>query len=191
MSLFVAVVPSIDAIDDLEHHVHHVRRDPLATTIRWQAAEQWHVTLAFLGDPPDDADESVARRLDAVAAEFPAPPALHLAGAGCFGRQILWIGVAGVTDDDASHFAGLERLLRSGLRADRFTLERRPWHPHLTVGRTRGSDARPLTPLLEHYRGPAWPVTELLAVRSEGGPHPRHTVVHRAQFRPRRDGRSA
>lgn len=191
MSLFVAVVPSDVAVEDLEHHVHLVRNDPVAAGIRWQAPQQWHVTLAFLGDPPDDADEILAERLDAVTAQCPAPPALRLTGAGCFGRQILWMGVDGVTDEDAAHFARLEVALRTGLRADRFALERRVWHPHLTVGRTRGSDARPVTPLLESYRGPAWPVTELLAVRSQGGPKPRHIVVHRSLFRRQDDGRSA
>jgi 2'-5' RNA ligase len=68
MSLFVAVVPSVDAIDDLEHHIHHVRRDPLATAIRWQAAEQWHVTLAFLGNPSRERGASAARSCGSVLA---------------------------------------------------------------------------------------------------------------------------
>jgi 2'-5' RNA ligase len=184
VSLFVAIVPSNQAVEDLQDRLQPVKNDPISASVRWQAPQQWHVTMAFLGDPPDDADDRVARRLDQVAEQFTAPPTLRLAGAGCFGRQILWVGVTGTSDEHHDRFVALEQRIRTGLRADRFVLERRPWHPHLTLGRTRGSDARPVAPLITHYYGPSWAVTELLAVRSEGGPRPRHTVVHRAAFSP-------
>jgi 2'-5' RNA ligase len=188
MSLFVAIVPSTDAVEDLSDRVQRMQRDPLAASIRWQAPQQWHVTMAFLGDPPDEAEEVVAQRLDAVSSAVAhpptepttPPPSLNLIGAGCFGRQILWVGVSGVTETDHRLFDELAGAVTSGLRRDHFSLDRRPWHPHLTVGRTRGSDARPVAPLLASYVGPPWPISELLAIRSEGGPRPRHTIVHRA-----------
>jgi 2'-5' RNA ligase len=181
VSLFVAVVPSAAAVDDLEHALHVARAQRLPRDLRWQPAGRWHITMAFLGDPDDDADDVVAARLDSIAA-MTVPPDLRLAGAGCFGRQVLWMGVTGTTADDDAAFAALGATIRAGLRADRFTLERRPWHPHLTVGRTRGGDARPVVPLLESYTGPAWQAGELMAVRSEGGPTPRHVIVHRVRL---------
>jgi 2'-5' RNA ligase len=179
VSLFVAVIPSVEAVEDLEDRVQTIRTHPPCRDLRWQPASRWHVTMAFLGDVDDEADEHVAAHLDTLAARHEGPQ-VRLAGCGSFGKHILWTGVEGVDDGATGDFADLGRTIQVLLRRAGFALEHRPWHPHLTLARTRGSDARPAAALLETYAGPVWPVTELLAVRSEGGPNPRHTVVHRS-----------
>ncbi|MEI6360768.1 MAG: RNA 2',3'-cyclic phosphodiesterase [Actinomycetes bacterium] len=181
MSLFVAIVPSSGAIEDLGDRVHAIRHLAACRDLRWQPADRWHVTMAFLGDVDDHADEPVAAHLDAIAARTPGP-SLRLVGSGVFGRQIMWTGVHGVHDDDTEGFADLGLSLHVVLRRAGFRLEHRPWRPHLTLARSRGSDARPAAAFLESYSGPSWPVTELLAVRSQGGPTPVHTVIHRVQL---------
>lgn len=181
MSLFVAIVPPLDAVEDLADALHRVRRDPRAAKVHWHPAERWHVTMCFLGDPDDDADEVIGESMDEVAATLPAPR-LQLSSSGAFGRQVLWVGVTGVDDQQTAAFADLASAIARAARSGGFTVERRPWRPHLTIGRTRGDDARPVAPLLEGYRGPAWAPTDLLTVRSQGGPSPVHTVVHRSQL---------
>lgn len=181
MSLFLAIVPSAEAVEDLEHRVHAIRHLAACRDLRWQPADRWHVTMAFLGDLDDDADEQVSAHLDTIAAHRQGP-SLRLTGSGVFGRQILWSGVHGVKADDTAAFADMGRSLHVILRRAGFQLENRPWRPHLTLARSRGADARPAAAFLESYAGPSWPVTELLAVRSEGGPSPVHSVVHRAQL---------
>ena len=175
MSLFVAIRPTDQAREDLQDAIDRVRKPLEPIRPAWQPADRWHITLAFLGDQGDDADDIAADRIDVLATRSE-PVALGLAGAGSFGRQVLWIGV----EDADGGLQAMAASLHAGLRADGFTLERRPWHPHLTVARTRGTDARPAVRYLSGYVGPRWAITELLVVRSDGGPHPRHTFVHSA-----------
>ena len=179
MSLFVAIVPSATAIEDLEGRVQAVQRSREGCDLRWQPSDRWHVTMAFLGEQDDDADEVIAERLDGIAVGC-SGPLLRIRGSGAFGRQVLWAGIEGANAGDATAFADLAQVIHSTLRRIGFPLERRPWRPHLTLARSRGGDARPAAALLETYSGPGWRVGELLAVRSQGGPAPVHTVIHRS-----------
>jgi 2'-5' RNA ligase len=58
-------------------------------------------------------------------------------------------------------------------------VEDRPFRPHLTLGRWR--PGRPadgaLTDRLASYRGPDWPVTEVLLLESRLGSAPRYDTV--------------
>jgi RNA 2',3'-cyclic 3'-phosphodiesterase len=175
MSLFVAVRPDEAAIDDLAEAVDRVRRSPAATALRWQPPSQWHVTLAFLGEPREVDLDDIASRL-APLAERPVVPGVRIASAGCFGRQILWMGVG--DDDQVAALTNLALAVPPLLRGSGLAIDRRPWRGHLTVARARHGDARPVVAQLAGYRGPSWDVDTLLLVQSTGGPHPQHRVVH-------------
>lgn len=184
MSLFVAVRPDAEAVEDLQHALDRVRRLPLAEPLRWQPPAQWHVTMAFLGaDDPAIADE-VGERLTTLSSHAPVDR-LVIAGAGCFGRQILWMDLADA--EAVAALAGLAAAIPPLLRGSGATVDRRPWRPHLTVARARHGDARGLVPALDAYRGTMWTVSELLLIRSTGGPHPDHHVMRRIAL----DGRTA
>lgn len=174
MSLFVAVRPGDDAIDDLQHSLERVRRMPVASELRWQPPTQWHVTLAFLGEDDAHVADDVAERLGALE-ERAAISGIRVSGAGCFGRQILWMGLADA--DAVTTLGGIAAAIPPLLRGSGVSLDRRPWSPHLTVARARHGDARPLVDILAGYDGPTWSVDELLLIRSMGGPHPAHHVV--------------
>ena len=173
MSLFVAIRPDEAAVEDLRDALEPVRRLPLAQSLRWRPAKQWHVTVAFLGDADEGVTDEVTERITDLS--LPAVPGLRLRGAGCFGRQILWIGVG---NDDA-----LVRLTRAAgaipprLRGLGLDVDRRPWRGHLTVARARTGDARAAAVALAGYAGPTWGADELLVIRSTGGPRPSHHVV--------------
>jgi len=176
MSLFVAVRPDDAAGEDLQDALERVRRLPVAQPLRWQPPALWHVTLAFLGNPPDDVDDGVAERLEALTTHE-IVPGLRLAGAGCFGRQVMWVGLEpGAPIDALRSWAGIiPRLVRgTGAIADR-----RPWRPHLTVARARNGDATAVARMLADYRGPTFTAEEILLMRSTGGPTPSHRVVLR------------
>lgn len=146
--------------------------------VRWTAAENWHVTLAFYGDVGDGRVEQLAEDLAEVAAGA-APFDLELTGAGVFAHRTLWTGVGG----DVAAVHGLVDGCREageaiGARQD----DRIRSRPHLTLGRVaqpRGGRRRRdlATPdpgdLLVHalavYRGPRWPVTELVLTESLPG----------------------
>ena len=176
MSLFIAARPDDGAVEDLQDELDRVRRLPVSRPLRWQPPGLWHVTLAFLGDPPDDADDVVAERIEGLCTHD-VISGVRIAGSGCFGRQILWMGLeAGAAVDGLASLAGaIPRLVR-GTGTE---LDRRAWRAHLTVARARNGDARVVTAALAGYRGPAWQVEEVLLIRSTGGPQPSHRVVHR------------
>ncbi len=174
MSLFVAIRPDAGAVEDLQHAIEPVRRMPAADVLRWQSPSQWHITLAFLGEPDAAVADEVAERLSDLSG-WPPVRGLSLAGAGCFGRQVLWIGAA--DDDSLAGLRALQEAVPPRLRGSGATVDRRPWRPHLTIARARHGDARPAAAVLDGYRGPRWDVDEVLLVRSSGGPHPEHRVA--------------
>ncbi|MEU4442108.1 2'-5' RNA ligase family protein [Actinosynnema sp. NPDC050801] len=107
MSLFSAVFPPPDAVDELHDALRPLRR--AHPRLRWQHPARWHVTVRFFGEtaPADPLDG-----LDRVAA-----PVLRLRGSGTF-RQVLWIGV----DGDLHELGEAARVPPD-------------WRPHLTVAR--------------------------------------------------------
>jgi RNA 2',3'-cyclic 3'-phosphodiesterase len=109
-----------------------------------------------------------------------APPMrLRLAGAGRFGSlrrpQVAWAGF----DGDVGPLTVLADALAELARGLDLPVEERPFRPHLTLGRwapRRPADGT-LTDRLAGYRGPAWPVGEVLLLESRPGPRPVHEVV--------------
>ena len=95
--------------------------------------EQLHFTLAFLGEQPGP-DEALAA---GEALREGAPFEVALSGAGAFPNtarpRVLWLGV---TDGALPLLQATERL-RTALRQRGFTLEERPFRPHLTFARVR------------------------------------------------------
>ena len=132
--------------------------------VRWMALDTLHLTLKFLGEiREDDVPRLVARAQAKLAPEDPF--AVALAGYGAFPNareaRALWIGVS----EGASSLARLARKLDSASRAIGALRERRPFEPHLTLGRLRD----PLRVELE--RAPpaesvAWTVSEVVLYES-------------------------
>jgi 2'-5' RNA ligase len=173
MSLFVAIRPDVTATEDLDDALERVRRLPIAQSLRWQPASQWHLTVAFLGDADEDVTDEVVERISGLG--LAVITGIRLRGAGCFGRQILWVGVG---DDDAyARMATVARAIPPRLRGLGLDVDRRPWRGHLTVARARTGDARAVADVLAGYEGPSWDAGELLVIRSTGGPRPAHHVV--------------
>jgi 2'-5' RNA ligase len=150
MRLFVALVPPPEVIADLP---------PVQEGVRPVRPDQVHLTLAFLGELPSA--QPIASGLD-TALDGPAPR-LQLAGAGRFGTAV-WLGLRG----DLGRLAVLARLVQQVAIVAGVALERRPWQPHLTVGRVRGRPPTVIVPM--HYVGPMATWTEVRLVRSELGP---------------------
>jgi 2'-5' RNA ligase len=145
---------------------------------RWTVPDRWHLTLLFLGTVPAERVPALVAGAGPVVATAPRMT-VRLAGGGRFGSlrrpQVAWAGLAGDTAplvDLAGRLAALARSLH-------LPVEDRPFHPHLTLGRWR--PGRPadgaLTDRLAGYRGPDWPVTEVLLLESHLGSAPRYDTV--------------
>jgi 2'-5' RNA ligase len=119
--------------------------------IKWAEPGNFHITLAFLGDTPEDKISEVAKMLERVCpgiAEFE----LSLKGAGVFKSindpRILWTGI-----EPSEKLAILFESVRNGLMDAGITPEERKFNPHLTLGRIKSiKDTGRLTSLIDGYR---------------------------------------
>ncbi|MQA14835.1 MAG: RNA 2',3'-cyclic phosphodiesterase [Pseudonocardiaceae bacterium] len=175
MRLFVALTPPGDVIEELQARVAALRE--FECDVRWSRPEQWHLTLAFLGEVGDETRDELCRRLGRAAQRHP-PLSLSFGGGGRFGHRVLWTRVHGDRD-------GLRRLadsVRAAVRRSGLPTEQRPYRPHLTLGRatTKDADLRPPADALASYEGRSWTVTELHLVRSRLGAGPDGTALHEA-----------
>jgi RNA 2',3'-cyclic 3'-phosphodiesterase len=182
MRLFVAVYPPSGAAAHLEQHLAglHVTR----AGARLARRENWHVTLAFLGDVGESRLAAATEALDRAAGTWRSsadPLEVRLAGGGRFGRgrfTVLWVGVEG------EPLAALASAVRRELRRGRVPYDHKPFRPHLTIARPgdkvdpAGVDADRAT--LAAYRGPVWPVRTVELVRSHLGPRPTYDHLHRS-----------
>jgi 2'-5' RNA ligase len=174
--LFVAVSPPEDARTHLAAALPSLQLGG-----RPVRPGQWHLTLAFLEDAPDDRVPDV--RVAVEAAATTGPFSVRLTGAGAFG-QVVWIGLSGETD----RLVRLAGELRSRLRDAGFPVEERPFRPHLTIARgvdtRRASSAAALAELTD-YDGPPWTVRELVLFHSTLGPGgARHEPIGGAVLQP-------
>lgn len=160
MRLFVSLRPPPEVRDHLAH---------AAVGLRTTRVEQWHVTLAFLGEVPDAAP---LRPGLAAAAAASAPLALRLRDGGFFRAPgVLYAGLSG--DVEGLHVLAAD--VGAACRAAGVEFQDRPFRPHLTVARRLPVDAG----VLAGYQGPAWTARELELVRSRLGARTEHEVLER------------
>lgn len=182
MRLFFAV----DLPDTLRHQIAsataHARE--VAPRVAWVAPALLHITVKFLGE----CDESMERDVRARAREVVrgvAPIAVSLEGGGAFPNfwapRVVWIGMRHAQPlvqlaqrlDDALATLGLER-------------DRRPFRPHLTLGRVKTPLARDVAAQLElalRTLRSSWPLqlTNLSLMQSQlSAAGPRYST--RAEF---------
>lgn len=173
------MVPPAPALDHLAGVLDRLRDRPDAP--RWVGRDAQHVTLAFFGEVPSG---QVAELTAAVGAAV-GTPALHLrlAGAGTFPERgaprVLWVGV----DGDVPELAALAGAVADAARAVGVPVDRRPYRPHLTVGRwstpTAPPSGRPHAGRLGRYAGPHFTAGAVVLMRSHHGVGARYETVVR------------
>jgi RNA 2',3'-cyclic 3'-phosphodiesterase len=173
MRMFVAVVPPDDAVDHLDAFLE-VRR--AAAPFRWAAADQIHLTVAFLAAVPDRKLDDLVERLGRAATRRTAF-GTAVAGGGAFPNvaraRVLWAGL----DLDEPGRVELTRMATGARAAANRTgvpVDGQRFRPHLTLARLRHpEDITPWVRLLDSYRGPSWTVDRLTLVASYLGQGPR------------------
>lgn len=162
--------------DEVKSRLLQVRGE--VTGARWQAREQLHLTLSFIGNVDDALERAIPRVLAGLAM---APFQAAVAGVGRFGTlrrpRALWAGMEPEVALTALHSQVTERLASLGLKP-----ENRGFRPHVTLARLQpgatGTDI-----FLEAHRAlssPFFPVTQVSlfsSVTGEGGS--RYEVIDR------------
>lgn len=134
MRLFVAIEFDQSVIKAVQRVQRRLSRfDP---EVRWTGPEQMHLTLKFLGEVPDDQVRAVCGAAKGVADRV-APIHLAVNACGCFPPRgdvrIIHAGIA----EPRGLLQRCRHLSEDAFAGLGFERERRPYSPHLTLGRVR------------------------------------------------------
>ncbi|MGW7105447.1 RNA 2',3'-cyclic phosphodiesterase [Streptomyces xanthophaeus] len=131
--VFIALAPPDEAKEELARELRPAYE--AYPGMRWNRIEDWHITLAFLGELPV-ATVPLLRPPLAELAAARRPLELALGGGSHFGERVLWSGIEGDLE-------GLHRLaadVRTVVKECGIAFEDRPLRPHLTLARSRRND---------------------------------------------------
>ena len=177
---FIAINLPHEVRAGVERVQHDLKRAAGTSWVRWTPAEQIHLTLKFLGNIPAESVPELDAALRRACAQV-APFELRVSGLDCFPDskrpRVLWVGLGGALDR-------LQELQKAiVIETERWgEPEDRPFHPHLTLGRTKSTRPRELQALGAAIKAaPAaelgsWQVTRVDLMQSELFPEgARHT----------------
>jgi RNA 2',3'-cyclic 3'-phosphodiesterase len=171
--LFAALVPPGEVIEHIAEFLDP--RQQAEPGFRWTAPDQWHITLAFMGNVADRHLDDLVERLGRAASRRTAMD-LAVAGAGAFPNparaKVLYAGI-----DAGEHAADLRHLavgVRAAATKAGAAAEGGRFHPHLTLARLgRPAEATRWIRVLDSYRGPRWTATDVTLIESHLGEGPR------------------
>ena len=98
--------------------------------------QNWHLTLHFLGQVEPEKIEKLSSHLQNALSDIE-PFSIFLEGFGAFPDvqkpRILWVGISG----DLKKLSELKSRADQVLQKMHFQIETRPFHPHITVARSK------------------------------------------------------
>ncbi len=138
MRLFVAVELGRELRRALREATAPLRA--VAPNAGWVAEDRLHLTLKFLDDRPEPFVAQVTAKMEELAARhWPVPIRLH--GVGAFPNwrrpRVVWVGIA-----PAPKLELLQHDVEEACAALGVEVDGKPFRPHLTIGRLRGTEDR-------------------------------------------------
>jgi RNA 2',3'-cyclic 3'-phosphodiesterase len=183
MRLFVAIVPPADVLAELADAVAPLRA--ARPELRWTGPDDWHVTLAFLGEVAEPVLAGLAVRLGRAAGRHPAQR-LAIRGGSAFPRParatVVWAGL----DADIGPLAALAASVAAGARRAGAPPpdEGRRYRPHITIARCRdAANVTDLTSAIAGFAGAGWLAADVRLIRSNLRGEPRYTELGRWPLR--------
>jgi RNA 2',3'-cyclic 3'-phosphodiesterase len=128
MRLFVGIPLTAEMVEELSRISIGLRGH--GDRLRWTAPESWHVTLQFLGSVDEQRYACVVARLREVRS---APVPVRLEDLGCFERAGVFFAGVGLTPELVS----LQQRVTAATKLCGFVPESRPYHPHITLARSK------------------------------------------------------
>ncbi len=166
--LFIAVSVS----DDIKRFLTDIQDRLKQNGIRasWVHENNMHLTLKFLGSTNGEVFEQLKTRLQ-KAVSSSSPFYLSAGGLGVFpsvkSPKVLWSKVTGETEK----LEGLHSSVEKELSTLGFQKEKKRFHPHFTIGRTKGRvNSRTVFEMIEQYsffRSKPYQVTGLHIFKSD------------------------
>ncbi len=129
MRLFTGIPLATPVVDELSAILLRLRAP--GDGLRWSVPESWHVTLQFLGSTSQEQYECIVARLRQL--RMPPVP-VRLEAVGFFDRAgIFFAGVSPTPD-----LLSLQQAVTAATGVCGFVPETRPYHPHITLARSKG-----------------------------------------------------
>ena len=113
-------------LDDCIRDISGGKRD-----YKWVAPENLHITMAFLGDVDYDFLIGINEAMQTAVEATPAFPA-RLGLIGTF-PSVIWVGLS----EGSEECEAIYKKLKPELRNAGFQLDNKPYHPHITIARSR------------------------------------------------------
>jgi 2'-5' RNA ligase len=129
---------AIQLTQDIHDKLKRLQSDlaPSMPDVRWTKYGNIHLTLKFLGDIQISRVDKIVDSLKEIAAQS-SPFTMNLTGVGAFPNcrkpRIVWVGTEKGTDE----LIKLAKSVEFSMKKLGFPREKRPFRPHLTVGRIR------------------------------------------------------
>ena len=145
---------------------------PSLANARWVDQDKFHITLAFLGDVPDEDLNPLCIAVAEAVKGFP-PLVLAIEKLGVFPNparpRVVWIGLTG---EGVEGLAEIQRAVVAAVDRLGYAPEDTRFTPHITLGRLKpGKEPTDdCTPLLRHYErwmGGSFGVTEVITYASQ------------------------
>jgi RNA 2',3'-cyclic 3'-phosphodiesterase len=136
MRLFVGIPLAAAVIEELS--AISMRLQSHADGLRWSVPESWHITLQFLGNTPQY--ECIVSGLRDL--RSPSVP-IQLEGLGFFDRAGVFFAGVNLTPE----LEALQQRVTAATGLCGFIPETRPYHPHISLARSKTKGARGLREL--------------------------------------------
>ena len=159
--IFIAV--KIDPGDTLIRMISSLRSGLKNEKIKWSDPENFHITLAFLGDTENNKIKEINKMLK-LACEGFGEFEIIIKGLGVFKNlndpRVIWTGI-----EPSDKLNTLQESVRIGLKETDIIPEDRPFKPHLTLGRIKSiQDNDVLKTLIDGYKNMELQKQEINAV---------------------------
>lgn len=172
--MFVALVPSEEAIEDLDAFLEPRRG---AGEFRWAVTDQFHLTLAFLAQVEDRHLDELVERLGRAAARRTRFET-RIAGGGAFPNvsraRVIWAGLD-LTEEGRTELDRLATGARAAASKSGIEVDGQRFRAHLTLARLgRPAEVSDWVRLLDTYSGPTWTADRIVLIESHLGEGPRN-----------------
>ncbi len=163
---------------------------PTLTGARWVEPDKFHVTLAFLGDVPDEDLNPICIAVAEAVKDF-RPIDLAILGLGVFPDQerprVVWAGLEG----EIEAMGAIQKAIVAAVTNAGYPPDDDRFHPHITLGRLKPkrdetTDCGPLLRHHERWRGGSFHVSEVVTFASQfTAEGPAYVALGRAPLRGR------
>ena len=134
---FIAVDFPIEIKAKIEEITTYFKTQLPSKVIKWVDANNIHLTLKFMGETPANQLEPIKRAMQQVVTTFPIFD-VAIENLGMYPNakkpRVVWLGISG-----EKNLISLHKQIDQALKEIGIQPERRPFSPHLTVGRVRRS----------------------------------------------------